>query len=200
VPVRSPNLRSAIFREDPNRMPPSPGIPEADRELIWERFARLDDDRRRQGPRAGHGQGPDRRAWRQRLGRQQATRPGATFLVRLPVSSARSSCWEPGSGRWPGQAPLAVPEINHSTERPVALRRTRGRTGGDHFGRGWKSGGSDAKIAPMGPAVRVGDAGAPAAVSGGASAVPASVPLCSREATSVSRTVGSTVEDQAKSR
>lgn len=70
-----------------------PGVPEPDRERIWDRFVRLDDDRSRPGGGSGlglamvrelavaHGGGAEVH------GREHG--PGAEFVIRLPVSPER---------------------------------------------------------------------------------------------------------------
>ena len=69
-----------------------PGIPAADRERIWERFARLDDDRSRASGGSGLGLAMVRELTMAHGGTVSVTGrqpgPGATFLVRLPVTAA----------------------------------------------------------------------------------------------------------------
>ena len=69
-----------------------PGIPAADRERIWERFARLDDDRSRASGGSGLGLAMVRELTAAHGGTVSVTGrqpgPGATFLVRLPVTAA----------------------------------------------------------------------------------------------------------------
>jgi two-component system, OmpR family, sensor kinase len=68
-----------------------PGIPPADRERIWERFVRLDDDRSRSSGGSGLGLAMVKELTAAHGGTVSAISrhpaPGATFLVRLPVSS-----------------------------------------------------------------------------------------------------------------
>jgi signal transduction histidine kinase len=67
-----------------------PGIPAADRERIWERFARLDDDRSRAGGGSGLGLAMVRELTMAHGGAawvaSRRPGPGATFLVCLPVT------------------------------------------------------------------------------------------------------------------
>jgi signal transduction histidine kinase len=69
-----------------------PGIPEPDRERIWERFARLDDDRSRASGGSGLGLAMVRELAAEHDGTVSvASRrpgPGTTFLVSLPVTSS----------------------------------------------------------------------------------------------------------------
>ncbi len=69
-----------------------PGIPAADHERIWERFARLDDDRSRASGGSGLGLAMVRELAMAHGGTVSVTSrqpgPGATFLVRLPVTAA----------------------------------------------------------------------------------------------------------------
>ena len=69
-----------------------PGIPEPERERIWERFARLDDDRSRASGGSGLGLAMVRELTAAHGGTVSVTGrqpgPGATFLVRLPVTAA----------------------------------------------------------------------------------------------------------------
>ena len=69
-----------------------PGIPAADRERIWERFARLDDDRSRASGGSGLGLAIVRELTMAHGGTVSVTGrqpgPGATFLVRLPATAA----------------------------------------------------------------------------------------------------------------
>jgi signal transduction histidine kinase len=71
-----------------------PGIPAADRERIWERFARLDDDRSRASGGSGLGLAMVRELTAAHGGTVSVTSrqpgPGATFVVRLPVAAART--------------------------------------------------------------------------------------------------------------
>jgi len=71
-----------------------PGIPAADRERIWERFARLDDDRSRASGGSGLGLAMVRELTMAHGGTVSVTSrqpgPGATFLVRLPVTADRT--------------------------------------------------------------------------------------------------------------
>jgi signal transduction histidine kinase len=71
-----------------------PGIPAADRERIWERFARLDDDRSRASGGSGLGLAMVRELTMAHGGTVSLTSrqpgPGATFLVRLPVTADRT--------------------------------------------------------------------------------------------------------------
>ena len=71
-----------------------PGIPAADRERIWERFARLDDDRSRASGGSGLGLAMVRELTVAHGGTVSVTGrqpgPGATFLVRLPVTADRT--------------------------------------------------------------------------------------------------------------
>jgi signal transduction histidine kinase len=66
-----------------------PGIPAADRERIWERFTRLDDDRSRRSGGSGLGLAMVREITAAHGGTVSVTdtqpAPGATFLVRLPA-------------------------------------------------------------------------------------------------------------------
>jgi signal transduction histidine kinase len=68
-----------------------PGIPTADRERIWERFARLDDDRSRASGGSGLGLAMVRELTMAHGGAASVTSrhpgPGVTFLVRLPVTA-----------------------------------------------------------------------------------------------------------------
>jgi signal transduction histidine kinase len=68
-----------------------PGIPAADRERIWERFARLDDDRSRASGGSGLGLAMVRELTAAHGGTVSVTSrqpgPGAAFLVRLPVTA-----------------------------------------------------------------------------------------------------------------
>jgi signal transduction histidine kinase len=72
-----------------------PGIPAADRERVWERFTRLDDDRSRASGGSGLGLAMVRELTAAHGGTATVTGPGpgsgATFLVRLPVMRARCS-------------------------------------------------------------------------------------------------------------
>jgi signal transduction histidine kinase len=67
-----------------------PGIPPADRERIWERFVRLDDDRSRSSGGSGLGLAMVKELTAAHGGTvsliSRPSAPGATFLVRLPVS------------------------------------------------------------------------------------------------------------------
>jgi signal transduction histidine kinase len=69
-----------------------PGIPEPDRERIWERFARLDDDRSRDSGGSGLGLAMVRELAAEHHGTVSvASRqpgPGTTFLVSLPATSS----------------------------------------------------------------------------------------------------------------
>ena len=69
-----------------------PGIPAADRSRIWERFARLDDDRSRASGGSGLGLAMVRELTVAHGGTASVADtqpgPGATFLVRLPVITA----------------------------------------------------------------------------------------------------------------
>jgi len=69
-----------------------PGIPAADRGRIWERFARLDDDRSRTSGGSGLGLAMVRELAAAHGGTASITStepgPGSTFLVRLPVITA----------------------------------------------------------------------------------------------------------------
>ena len=69
-----------------------PGIPEPERERIWERFARLDDDRSRASGGSGLGLAMVKELTDAHRGTVSVTGrqpgPGATFLVRLPVTAA----------------------------------------------------------------------------------------------------------------
>jgi signal transduction histidine kinase len=71
-----------------------PGIPESDRERIWERFARLDDDRSRASGGSGLGLAIVRELAAAHGGTVSVTSrrpgPGTTFLVRLPVTADRT--------------------------------------------------------------------------------------------------------------
>ena len=71
-----------------------PGIPAADRERIWERFARLDDDRSRASGGSGLGLAMVRGLTMAHGGTVSVTSrqpgPGAAFLVRLPVTAGRT--------------------------------------------------------------------------------------------------------------
>jgi len=71
-----------------------PGIPAADRERIWERFARLDDDRSRASGGSGLGLAMVRELTMAHGGTVSVTSrqpgPGATFLVCLPVTADRT--------------------------------------------------------------------------------------------------------------
>ena len=71
-----------------------PGIPAADRERIWERFARLDDDRSRTSGGSGLGLAMVRELTMAHGGTVSVTSrqpgPGATFLVCLPVTADRT--------------------------------------------------------------------------------------------------------------
>jgi signal transduction histidine kinase len=71
-----------------------PGIPAADRERIWERFARLDDDRSRATGGSGLGLAMVRELTAAHGGTVSVTSrqpgPGATFLVCLPVTADRT--------------------------------------------------------------------------------------------------------------
>lgn len=66
-----------------------PGIPAADRERIWERFARLDDDRSRASGGSGLGLAMVKELTAVHGGTvsvaSRQSGPGATFLVCLPV-------------------------------------------------------------------------------------------------------------------
>jgi signal transduction histidine kinase len=72
-----------------------PGIPAADRERIWERFTRLDDDRSRRSGGSGLGLAMVRELTAAHGGTVSVTdtvpAPGATFLTRLPVISAHQA-------------------------------------------------------------------------------------------------------------
>ncbi len=69
-----------------------PGIPEPERERIWERFARLDDDRSRASGGSGLGLAMVKELTDAHGGTVSVTGsqpgPGAAFLVRLPVTAA----------------------------------------------------------------------------------------------------------------
>jgi signal transduction histidine kinase len=71
-----------------------PGIPTADRERIWERFARLDDGRSRASGGSGLGLAMVRELAAAHGGTVSvASRkpgPGATFLIRLPITAGRT--------------------------------------------------------------------------------------------------------------
>ena len=71
-----------------------PGIPTADRERIWERFARLDDDRSRASGGSGLGLAMVRELTMAHGGTVSVTTrqpgPGATFLICLPVTAGRT--------------------------------------------------------------------------------------------------------------
>ena len=71
-----------------------PGIPAADRERIWERFARLDDDRSRASGGSGLGLAMVKELTDAHGGTVSVTGsqpgPGAAFLVRLPVTAGRT--------------------------------------------------------------------------------------------------------------
>ncbi len=71
-----------------------PGIPVPDRERIWERFARLDDDRSRASGGSGLGLAMVRELTTAHGGTASVTgtqpAPGATFLVRLPAGGAET--------------------------------------------------------------------------------------------------------------
>ncbi len=71
-----------------------PGIPAADRERIWERFARLNDDRSRASGGSGLGLAMVRELTMAHGGTVSVTSrqpgPGATFLVRLPATADRT--------------------------------------------------------------------------------------------------------------
>lgn len=71
-----------------------PGIPVPDRERIWERFARLDDDRSRASGGSGLGLAMVRELTAAHGGTVAVTgtqpAPGATFLVRLPAGGAET--------------------------------------------------------------------------------------------------------------
>jgi signal transduction histidine kinase len=71
-----------------------PGIPAADRERIWERFARLGDDRSRASGGSGLGLAMVRELTMAHGGTVSVTSrqpgPGATFLVCLPVTGGRT--------------------------------------------------------------------------------------------------------------
>ena len=85
--VRQDGQRAVITVSDDG-----PGIPAADRERIWERFARLDDDRSRASGGSGLGLAMVRELTAAHGGTVSVTGrqpgPGATFLVRLPVTAA----------------------------------------------------------------------------------------------------------------
>ena len=87
-----------------------PGIPLADRERIWERFTRLDDDRSRASGGSGLGLAMVRELAAAHGGTASVTStqpaPGATFLVCLPVDGA--------------EAPRARSESSLHSKRKVA--------------------------------------------------------------------------------
>ena len=89
-----------------------PGIPPADRERIWDRFTRLDDDRSRASGGSGLGLAIVRELTTAHGGSVSVASkyPGAgtTFLVRLPVAPGHT----PVTGRTPlvGDVPLHSPE------------------------------------------------------------------------------------------
>jgi signal transduction histidine kinase len=81
-----------------------PGIPAADRERVWERFTRLDDDRSRASGGSGLGLAMVRELTAAHGGTVWVTGPGpgATFLVRLPVMTAERSGAEGHDPALPG--------------------------------------------------------------------------------------------------
>ncbi len=108
-----------------------PGIPPADRERIWDRFVRLDDDRARPGGGAGLGLSLVRELTVSHGGtaivtdREEA--PGAAFVVRLPLHRS------PERGRSPAQRPARhAVEVTPGTHasRPWRPRRPRPRPAG----------------------------------------------------------------------
>ena len=72
-----------------------PGIPAADRERVWERFTRLDDDRSRASGGSGLGLAMVKELTAAHGGTASVAGarpgPGAVFLVRLPVMTAERS-------------------------------------------------------------------------------------------------------------
>lgn len=86
-----------------------PGIPAADRDRIWERFTRLDDDRSRASGGSGLGLAMVRELTAAHGGTVSVTdaqpAPGTTFLVRLPVIPAGQAA--AGGGE---EAPRSRPE------------------------------------------------------------------------------------------
>jgi signal transduction histidine kinase len=101
-----------------------PGVPPADRERIWDRFIRLDDDRSRSTGGSGLGLAMVRELTAAHGGTVSVTdtqpAPGATFQVRLPVISAhRAEAEERG-------APCGRSEESpHPSERRGGTRLTR---------------------------------------------------------------------------
>jgi signal transduction histidine kinase len=71
-----------------------PGIPEPDRERVWNRFVRLDDDRSRAGGGSGLGLAIVRETAVAHGGEASAgdasPGPGAEFVIRLPLSAAEN--------------------------------------------------------------------------------------------------------------
>ena len=84
-----------------------PGIPVADRERIWERFVRLDDDRSRASGGSGLGLAMVRELTAAHGGTAVvASRdpgPGTVFLVRLPITQPRRNLVTTTSGQEPGK-------------------------------------------------------------------------------------------------
>ena len=84
-----------------------PGIPVADRERIWERFVRLDDDRSRASGGSGLGLAMVRELAAAHGGTAVvASRdpgPGTAFLVRLPITQPRRNLVTTTSGQEPGK-------------------------------------------------------------------------------------------------
>ena len=70
-----------------------PGVPEPDRDRIWDRFVRLDDDRSRPGGGSGLGLAMVRELAVAHGGtaevRGREPGPGAEFVIRLPASPER---------------------------------------------------------------------------------------------------------------
>jgi signal transduction histidine kinase len=105
-----------------------PGIPAADRERIWERFTRLDDDRSRRSGGSGLGLAMVRELTAAHGGTASVTSrqpgPGAAFLVRLPVTAAERPLGGTGRGQcWSGGGEQAVHGAETGTTKQTGEAR-----------------------------------------------------------------------------